>query len=243
MKKAKVGINIRPYLKETLDILSKNYIMIIYTASHQSYADAVVDYIDPEKKYFKQRLYRQNCLRVQMEEEFIYVKDLRLLENIDLKRTIIIDNSLLSFAFQLDNGIPILPYYDSKSDNEFISLINYLNFLYKADDIRTENRKIFKLEYLKHMSSPLKKLSESPVIKSDSEEIKLISLNPINLNKCFNNSEKIPTFTSAPDNSSETESSDSSFMSSSSNRDVSNLVNFEVIDKINHILDDLKKWS
>jgi Dullard-like phosphatase family protein len=242
MKKAKVGINIRPYLKETLDILCKNYIMIIYTASHQSYADAVVDYIDPEKKYFKQRLYRQNCLRVQMEEEFIYVKDLRLLKNIDLKRTIIIDNSLLSFAFQLDNGIPILPYYDSKNDNEFISLINYLNFLYKADDIRTENRKIFKLEYLKHMSSPLKKLNESPVIKSDNEEIKLINLNPINLNKCTTES-KIPTFTSYLDNSSETESSDSSFMSSSSNRDVNNLVNFDVIDKINHILDDLKKWS
>ena len=42
---------------------------------------------------------------------------------------VIIDNSNLSFAFHLDNGIPILPFYDNKKDNELVTLVNYLNYI------------------------------------------------------------------------------------------------------------------
>ena len=47
----RVGINLRPLWKETLDLIKKKYHIVIHTASHQAYADAVLDFMDPEKKY------------------------------------------------------------------------------------------------------------------------------------------------------------------------------------------------
>ena len=103
--------------------------MIVYTASQKAYADSVLNLIDPENYFFAARLYRNNCVKVKMEKEEIYVKDLRVFKNIPLNKIIIIDNSVLSFSFHLDNGIPILPYYDNKNDNELKILVNYLKLL------------------------------------------------------------------------------------------------------------------
>jgi hypothetical protein len=145
---------------ESLIEIGKEYIVICYTASHQSYADSVLNYLDPEQKIIRYRLYRNHCVKVKMEEEFIYVKDLRILKNVDLTNTLIVDNSVLSFAFHLSNGIPILPYYDNKNDIEFKFLVNYLKHLACAD-IRTENRKNFKLHIL------IKRASSSSCTNTD----------------------------------------------------------------------------
>ena len=112
-----VGINLRPYWKQTLNLIKKHYHIVIYTASHQAYADAVLDFMDPKKKYFKYRLFRNNCSLVDVEGAKFYVKDLDIFnEYYDLKDIIIVDNSVLSFAFHLHNGIPIVPYYDEDKE-------------------------------------------------------------------------------------------------------------------------------
>ena len=94
-----------------------------------------------------------------MTEEGYFVKDLRiftaspfddaLLEPPhfvrDLRDIVIIDNSAFSFAFQIDNGVPIIPFYDDKADEELLHLIYYLNCLAKADDVRVQNRQAFEL--------------------------------------------------------------------------------------------------
>ena len=54
------------------------------------------------------RLYRQHCV----ETNYGLIKDLRIVKNRDLKDMIIVDNSALSFAFHVKNGIPILPFFD-----------------------------------------------------------------------------------------------------------------------------------
>ena len=36
---------------------NKNY----FTASHEAYADAVIDYLDPKKELVQHRLYRRHC--------------------------------------------------------------------------------------------------------------------------------------------------------------------------------------
>ncbi len=83
-----------------------------------------------------------------MEDEFIYVKDLRIFKNVNMKDMIIIDNSVLSFAFQLENGIPILPFYDNKDDIELKFLANYLGNIHSVKDLRIENNRSIKMLYL-----------------------------------------------------------------------------------------------
>ena len=39
---------------------------------------------------------------------------------------VLIDNNALSFLMQIDNGIPIIPYYESKKDEELKELLIYL---------------------------------------------------------------------------------------------------------------------
>lgn len=71
-------------------------------------------------------MYRDNCIQT---KEGFYVKDLRIIQNRRLEDLVIVDNSVYSFAFQVDNGIPIIPFYDDKEDEEMLHLIYYLNCL------------------------------------------------------------------------------------------------------------------
>lgn len=89
--------------------------MVVFTASHKAYADVVLDLLDPDHQLIHYRLYRDHCIRT---EEGIYIKDLRIITNRDLRDLIIVDNAVYSFGYQLDNGIPIIPFYDDKRDEE-----------------------------------------------------------------------------------------------------------------------------
>jgi CTD small phosphatase-like protein 2 len=65
---------------------------------------------------------------------------------------VIVDNSIISFAFQLDNGIPICAFYGENKyqDQELLYLITYLDglFINYPDDSRRSNSKTFKLKEL-----------------------------------------------------------------------------------------------
>ena len=56
----------------------------------------------------------------------MYLKDLRILAGVDQKDIIIVDNQLLSFALQPDNGIPISSYFYDPHDTELRCLADYL---------------------------------------------------------------------------------------------------------------------
>ena len=73
------------------------------------------------------------------------MKDLRVIGNRDLKDMVIVDNSVYSFAFQIDNGIPIIPFYKDPNDEEMLHLIYYLNCLANVEDVRQQNRAAFEL--------------------------------------------------------------------------------------------------
>ena len=134
-------------MRESLLEIAKNYVCIIYTASHQSYADSVLNHIDPNNELIQYRLYRHNCVDVKVEKETVYIKDLRIFKNVKMSEMIIIDNSVMSFAFHLDNGIPILPYYNNPDDNELVVLKNYLLAIANCEDLRVPNKKSFKMDY------------------------------------------------------------------------------------------------
>ena len=97
-KEVTVGINIRPHWEEALNIIKDKYHIIAYTASHESYADAVINYLDPEKKIFEFRLYRNNCVLCNINEMKFYVKDLGIMDEFcDLKDVVLIDKLLLIY--------------------------------------------------------------------------------------------------------------------------------------------------
>lgn len=56
----------------------------------------------------------------------MYIKDLRIFADRSLDQIVLIDNASYSFSWQIDNGIPIIPFYDNKADRELQSLEKYL---------------------------------------------------------------------------------------------------------------------
>jgi len=185
-KEVTIGINIRPHWEEALNIIKNKYHIIAYTASHESYADAVLNYLDPEKKYFEHRLYRCHCVLCNVDEMKFYVKDLEILEEFyDLKDVVLIDNSVLSFAYHLDNGIPISPFYDSKTDCELLDIANFLFNYADENDIRNKLREVYKLsDYLEIIKNEIIEgsfaSSSSITVVNEDEEIEIMNKNCTN---------------------------------------------------------------
>lgn len=128
----------RPYALDILKELSQYYEIVVFTASHSSYANVVLDYIDPQG-YIQHRLYREHCMPT---EEGVYIKDLRVIGNRNMQDMILVDNAAYSFGYQIENGIPIVPFYENKTDQELKHLIPYLKFLSAAKDPREINKLI-----------------------------------------------------------------------------------------------------
>ena len=63
----------------------------------------------------------------------------------DLSKTIILDNSLTAFAYNMSNGIPILSYFDQQDDTELEKLLPVLDSLRKEEDVRPHIETMFEL--------------------------------------------------------------------------------------------------
>ena len=79
------------------------YEIVVFTAGLKDYADNILNEIDPSGTIFKKRLYRPDCVKINDH----YIKDLEVFLDRDRKDIVIVDNSIISFAFDLDNGVPI----------------------------------------------------------------------------------------------------------------------------------------
>ena len=200
-KEIKIGINIRPNWEETMELIKDKYHIVIYTASHQSYADAVLNYMDPKKQYTKYRLYRNNCVQANVNGRKFYIKDLSIFDKFyNLKDIVIVDNSVLSFAYHLNNGIPIVPYYDSDEDSELTILGYYLFSIYQYDDLREANKIHIRITYyLEKAKNDREKENEEDDINEEDNKNKIFSIksernsvNYINTERIINDS-KIKT--------------------------------------------------
>ena len=138
----RAGINLRPYLRECLVRASQHFEVIVFTSSHRCYADAVLDYLDPGRELVHHRLYRDHCILA----HGYYIKDLRMLAGRRLQDMVIVDNSVHCFGYQLDNGVPIVSWYDDPHDQELKHLADYLEILKDLPDTREANRRNFKLD-------------------------------------------------------------------------------------------------
>lgn len=65
------------------------------------------------------------------------------------KNMIIVDNSILSFAFDLANGVPINSFMgDEEDDKDLLYLISFLEEAFYQNDVRVACEESFKLQYL-----------------------------------------------------------------------------------------------
>lgn len=133
-----VYVRLRPHLNEFLEAIADKFEVIVFTASQQVYADALLNLIDPENKYIKHRMFRESCLSV----EGNFLKDLHVLGR-DLKKSVLVDNSPHAFGYQVDNGIPIESWFDDRNDTELLKLERFLRTLHGVKDVRSVVRRSF----------------------------------------------------------------------------------------------------
>ena len=83
-----IYVRCRPYLKDFMERVAGLFEIIIFTASQSIYAEQLLNILDPKRRLFRHRVYRESCVYV----DGNYLKDLSILGR-DLAHVIIIDNS------------------------------------------------------------------------------------------------------------------------------------------------------
>ncbi len=63
-----------------------------------------------------------------------------------MENILIIDNNIYSFAFNLENGIPIINFMGDKNDNELIKVMKYLFYIKDFKNLMEENEKTYNLK-------------------------------------------------------------------------------------------------
>lgn len=129
-------------MMETLTQLAEQFELILFTDGLRELHTKIVSHIDPEEKYFSFRLFREHCFE---SSKGFFVKDLRII-NRRLEDIVLVDNSTCAFGFQLNNGVPIVPFTGDKTDVELLLLSEYLKELLQVSDVRKTNKEHFKFQ-------------------------------------------------------------------------------------------------
>ena len=69
--------------------MAKHFEVLLFTASTMCYAEAIVNSIDPSSELISYILPRKHCMRT---KNGLYIKDLRIIKNRELKNIVIVDN-------------------------------------------------------------------------------------------------------------------------------------------------------
>lgn len=106
---------------------SRSWNVVVFTASNRAYAENMLDRLDPEGYYVQNILSRENCYLYGMR----FVKDFRMIVNSSYKTTgmLLLDNKVCSFGFNMDNGMPILPFTGQGDDTELKFILPVLDYL------------------------------------------------------------------------------------------------------------------
>jgi RNA polymerase II subunit A small phosphatase-like protein len=122
----------RPGVDAFLSAVCDLFEVVIFTASLASYADPVIDFLDPKGR-LSGRLYRDSCVLLQG----MYIKDMsRIGRHMD--NLVLIDNSPTSYALQPDNALPCLSWFSDREDRELLDrLLPLLVKLHALESVST----------------------------------------------------------------------------------------------------------
>ena len=146
----------RPYCDFFLSTVSRWYNIVIFTASMREYADPVIDWLESSfVGHISKRLYRNDCT---LRDGVGYIKDLTAvlrdqqqqqqqqqhqspdlakisLDNA-LRELIIVDNSPVSYAMNVDNAIQVEGWINDPTDTDLLNLLPLLEALRFTTDVR-----------------------------------------------------------------------------------------------------------
>lgn len=112
-------IYVRPFASLFLEIVSRLFEVVVFTASSRCYADQVLDTLDPKGDLIQTRLYRQHCTEVAGG----FLKDMECLGR-PIEKVLLVDNSPVSVAMCPDNGIVVSSWVaDCPEDRELLDLL------------------------------------------------------------------------------------------------------------------------
>ena len=159
-----VHVNKRPSLDDFLSLVCSRFETHIFTAAVGTYASPLLDRLDPTGELLRGRYYRESCSYDP--ELGVYVKDLGaalggrqspgpwggttrsaadggypdrasdLAARYDESRVVLVDNNPLSFLAQPSNGILVNNFYDDPKDATLEAVVELLDELDGADDVR-----------------------------------------------------------------------------------------------------------
>lgn len=136
-----IGIHLRPFVRETLRSLKQKYELILFSSSSKEITNRVADILEKEEEFFSFRLSRESCF---MTDNNLFIKDVRII-NRPPEKLLIVDDSTYGFGFQLENGVPIVPFTGAKDDAELIQLEQYIDYCFAQNqDVRKFNKEYFK---------------------------------------------------------------------------------------------------
>ncbi|XP_076306461.1 CTD nuclear envelope phosphatase 1A-like isoform X1 [Tachypleus tridentatus] len=122
----------RPHVDFFLDIVSRWFELVVFTASMEVYGAAVADKLDNNKGILRKRYYRQHCTL----DYGSYTKDLSAITD-DLSSIFILDNSPGAYRAYPDNAIPIKSWFSDPTDTALLNLLPFLDALRFTSDVRS----------------------------------------------------------------------------------------------------------
>lgn len=132
-RRVKFLVHKRPHVDFFLDVISKWYNLVVFTASMEIYGNAVANFLDNNRGILTRRYFRQDC-------EYVsgggYTKNLKAVEK-DLARVFILDNSPAAYRANLNNAIPINSWFSDAHDTSLLNLLPVLDALRFCSDVRS----------------------------------------------------------------------------------------------------------
>ncbi len=135
-------LTVRPYAEDLIQSLSSKFEIIIFTSSEEDYARQVFDFFNSNGNYIAKLLTKPSCVAT---KQGYIVKDLRIFADRSPREMLIVDDYVVSFAFNLANGVPVTPYEGDPNDSELYHLKAYLEKIADSDDIIKANQQFIGL--------------------------------------------------------------------------------------------------